>query len=617
MQPMERPRRGRRYGRVIVAGVAMLSIAAAACSSDEKSDTTNATTATTTATTAAAAATTAAPATTTGGAATTVGATTTLAATSTTAEGETPKPGGELTISGEAEVANPWTPEKMNCDAYCYQRALSFFDMLAVVGADQDVHPYLAESITSNDDATQWTIKVRPGVSFSDGTPVDADAVIRNLNQAGSGALIKPTLTDLARNADGSFVIDKVDDLTLTIHTGKNGDVNQPLPWPSFKYAFATQWAMIASPQWLDAVGADPTKASQPVGSGPFVVQSYAPRDSLVVTRNPNYWAKDANGVQLPYLDKVTFRVIESAQTAKQALDSGDIDMFSTSASQVIADLRDEGDTVDLREQNKYSASNYLLIDLSKKPLDDARVRCALSMAIDRTELNDLVGAGLPQIANGVFSPGQEGYLEDNGFSTAQNLDAAKQLIDDYKQSTGADNVEVELGGTAEPITQQTNDLIKGYWSEIGVDTKLTVVPQDQFITNALFGNFTIYDWRNHAGTIADQQNLWWNSATSAPDGQIAINFGRLNDPQVDADLATARSESDLAKRKAAAEDINRTFAEQCYQIPLSWTIWATATKPDVRGMTEATAPDGAPVLEPGKTNSGGIIPTAALWVDK
>ena len=94
MQPMERPRRGRRYGRVIVAGVAMLSIAAAACGSDDKSDTTNATTATTTATTAtAAAATTAAPATTTGGAATTVGATTTLAATSTTAKGETPKPG--------------------------------------------------------------------------------------------------------------------------------------------------------------------------------------------------------------------------------------------------------------------------------------------------------------------------------------------------------------------------------------------------------------------------------------------------------------------------------------------------------------------------------------------
>src|SRR3954453_7135271 len=233
MQRMERPRRGRRYRRMLVAGVAMLGIVAAACGSDDKSDTTKVET--TTATTAAA--TTAAPTTagggtaTTGGSATTIAATITLAAPSTTAKGATPKPGGALTISGESEVANPWTPEKMNCDPYCYQRALSFFDMLAVVGADQDVHPYLAESITPNDDPSQWTIKVRPGVNFTDGTPVNADAVIRNLNQAGSGALISPTLTDLARNPDHSFVIDKVDDLTLTIHTGKNADVNQPVPW--------------------------------------------------------------------------------------------------------------------------------------------------------------------------------------------------------------------------------------------------------------------------------------------------------------------------------------------------------------------------------------------------
>ena len=69
----------------------------------------------------------------------------------------------------------------------------------------------------------------------------------------------------------------------------------------------------MASPTWLDQVKADPTKASQPVGTGPFIVQSYAPRDALVVTRNPNYWQKDKDGVQLPYLDKITFRVIEDA----------------------------------------------------------------------------------------------------------------------------------------------------------------------------------------------------------------------------------------------------------------------------------------------------------------
>jgi peptide/nickel transport system substrate-binding protein len=524
-----------------------------------------------------------------------------------------------MTISGESEVANPWTPAAMQCDPYCYQRALTFFDMLGVVGADHQVHPYLAESITPNSVNSQWTVKIRPGVNFTDGTPVNADAVIRNLNEAGAAVLLAGLLVDVARNPDKTFVIDKTDDLTITLHTGKNGDPTQPISYPAFPFLLATQWAMIASPTWLDAVKADATKASQPVGSGPFVVQSYAPRDSLVVTRNPNYWLKDAHGIQLPYLDKVTFRVIESAETAKEALDNGELGVFSTSASSVIADLRKETDNIGLREQNKYGDTYYLLMDVSKQPVDDARVRCALSMAIDRTELNDLVGAGLPQIANGVFSPGQEGYLDDNGFSTDQNIDAAKQLIDDYKSATGAKSVKVELGGTAEPITQQAQDLIKGYWSQIGVDTQLDTVPQDQYITNALFGAPTvmIYQWRSHAGTIVDQQNLWWNSRSSAPDGSLALNFGRLNDPQVDADLSTARSDPDPAKRKAAAEDINRTFAKQCYQIPLSWTIWATASAPNVKGFNEATAPDGAPLLEPNATNAGGIMPTASLWVEK
>jgi ABC-type transport system substrate-binding protein len=70
-------------------------------------------------------------------------------------------PGGEITVSGEAEVTNPWIPAAMQCDSYCQQRARSFFDPIAAVGDDGKVHPYLAESITPNADSTQWTVKIR------------------------------------------------------------------------------------------------------------------------------------------------------------------------------------------------------------------------------------------------------------------------------------------------------------------------------------------------------------------------------------------------------------------------------------------------------------------------
>ena len=168
-------------------------------------------------------------------------------------------------------------------------------------------------------------------------------------------------------------------------------------------------------------------------------------------------------------------------------------------------------------------------------------------MAIDRNELNDLVGAGLPQIANGVFSPGQEGYLEDNGFSTAQNLEAAKQLIDDYKQSTGADVVAGRAGRhrRADHRAGQRSDqglLVQ----QIGVDTKLDTRPagpvhHQRAVRRAAF---TIYQWRSHAARSSTSRTCGGTAPSSAPDGQIALNFGRLNDPQVDADLATARSES-------------------------------------------------------------------------
>ena len=624
-----------RLGRAALATVAAFGLIAAACSSDKTTlnqDTTPTTLASGTPTTAAP------PTTTIGSTGGSDGTTATTAgspgdtAAPTTVAAKKPVPGGELVVSGEAEVANPWTPAAMQCDPYCYQRAFTFFDVLATIGADNKVHPNLAESIEPNADFTEWTLKMRPGVNFTDGTPVNADAVMRNLNETGTGVLVSKSIVDVARqpdpggatNADGSpkivLKMEKKDDLTFTIFMGKGGDPTQPLPWPNFPVTLIGQLGLIASPKWLDEVVADPTKASMPVGSGPFIVQSFAPRDDLVVTRNPNYWQKDADGVQLPYLDKITFKVIEDAQTSAQALQSGDIDITSTSRASIIADFREKADQFPMLEQEKFGDTYYLMIDLAKQnALQDQRVRCAMSMAVDREEMKELVGGGITPVANGLFSPGQEGYLEDNGFDPAQNLDEAKKLIDAYKQETGSSTVQVELGSVADRITQQAADLLGGYWKQIGVDTKQTVIPQDQYITNALFGadNYVMYQWRSHSGVSIDQQNFWWNSSSGTTDGPISLNFARINDPAVDAALAESRSDPDPAKRQAAAEEVNRIFAKNCYSIPLSWTIWGTPHKPSVQGLSDAVLPDGSPLLLPDATGFSGIFPTVSVWIDK
>jgi peptide/nickel transport system substrate-binding protein len=615
--------RQRSRNRIIVAAVLSLGLIAASCGKKNDSGTiaTNATigeTATSAATTEETIA-----------VDTSVGDTTPATNPATTTPAPKPVPGGEITVSGEAEVGNAWVPAAMQCDEYCHERARTFFEPIAQFGVDNKVHPYLAESITPNADATQWTIKVRPGISFTDGTPLNADAMIENLQRTGTYILIAAQVADLAKiddpggatNQDGSakqvLKIEKGDDMTFTIFTGEGGDASKPLPWPGFDVVLTSQFGLMASPTWLKAVDTDPTKATQPVGTGPFIVQSYAPHDALVVTRNPSYWRKDKDGVQLPYLDKITFKVIEDAKTAEGALRSGDIDIFSESSGTIISDFEGDPEFPTLL-QKEFGESNYFIIDLDKPgPYQDARVRCALSMAIDRQELIDLTQGGILQVANGLFSPGQEGYLDDNGFSPDQDIEGAKALIADY-QKDHPGQIQVTYGHTADRINAQRAELIKGYWAAIGVDTTIEVIPQETFITNMLLGapNFFIYDIRLHSGIKIDQNNFWWNSRSATKDGEgIALNFARIRDPIVDSNLAIARSDPDPAKRQAAAEAVNRQMAKECYQIPYSHTLWGTMHKTAIQGLGEATLPDGT-VARDG-TDFGGWFSTSSLWLDK
>jgi peptide/nickel transport system substrate-binding protein len=524
--------------------------------------------------------------------------------------------GGTLIVSGEAEVTNPWTPAKMQCDSYCQQRARSIYDPLVALNANDELSGILLESWEPNEDFTVWTFTVRSGIKFHDGTDLDAAAVVKNLQLTGSGLLIAGAIKDYGKNADGTLAIEATGDMTFTITTGFGGDLSQPLSWPSLPLTLAGQLGMIASPTWLDAAVADPSLESKPVGTGPFVFESYAPRDKLVVTRNENYWMTDAAGNQLPYLDSIEYRVIEDSEIAADALRNGDIDIFSTSASLVIADFREDAEEFPMIEQDTLTETNYLLINLDQPgALQDQRVRCALSKAIDRVELIEATGGGILEPANGLFSPGQEGYLEDNGFDISQDIDAATAAIEEYEAETG-EEVSIKYGTTTSQINAQIADLLEGYWTAIGADFEYIQVPQDSFITTALFGdpNFFIYGWRNHAGTTIDSQYFWWHSTSAAAAPGLALNFGRLRDDVVDQNLELARVSEDPADRQAAAEEVNRRMAEQCFQIPVSWTLWGTPHDPAIQGLGGFPLPDG----ETSKDGAGfsGQFYTHALWID-
>ncbi len=345
--------------------------------------------------------------------------------------------------------------------------------------------------------------------------------------------------------------------MTFTIFTGKNGDPNQPVPWADFAAYLAGQWGLMASPTWLDAVDADPTMAAQPVGTGPFIFESYAPRDRLVVTRNPDYWMTDAQGNQLPYLDSIEFRVIEDSETAAGALQSGDIDIFATSSARVIADFREQRRVRHVRPGRARRDELH-----PHRPVQGQRPRrpAGALRAVDgdrpagahrRRQRRHPRAGQRPVLARPAGPPRGQRPADGAGPRGRGGADRGVRVRDR------------PAGRRSSSATRRTGSTtrVPSCSSAGGRRSASTPsdqqVPQDQFITLALFGDptFEAFLWRQHAGVSVDQQYFWWHSAGSHPDGELSLNFGRLNVPEIDEALDAARSSLDEAERNAAAED--------------------------------------------------------------
>ena len=265
--------------------------------------------------------------------------------------------------------------------------------------------------------------------------------------------------------------IEQLDDLTFVIYTGDDGDPEQPLPWRNFPHTLTGQWGLIASPFWLAEVAENPELATQPVGSGPFIVDSYEPRGSLEVSRNPDYWMTDADGNQLPYLDSISFRVIEDSEIAVEALQSGDVDIVTTSNGRAISTIQGLGDEFTVTLQDDYVET----------VLPAHRPRQARAVAGPPGPLRDVDGDRPPGVhrrhqrrvqrasPTDCSRPASRATSTTTGCSLEQDLDAAAAMIAEYEEETGTD-VEFTLGHIPSNVVVQGAELLMGWWSEIGID---------------------------------------------------------------------------------------------------------------------------------------------------
>ena len=536
-----------------------------------------------------------------------------------TRAGDKPVPGGKLVYGIEADSANPWVHYATSCAISCRMIFKAISDPLFIGAKNGDAavaSPYLLKSATASTDGKQWKFTVRDGIKFHDGSPLDGAAVKYNIDVCRLSGLTGPAYGH----------IDKV--------SASGQEVTIDLKGPDFAlpflfrdevcgYMFSMKWirTLESNPlRKIDPTQVDPPtgKQTEPVGVGPFKFVSYTAGNgnSLKTAKNPDYWRK-AEG--LPYLDEVEFVVAVDIQSRSAGLKSGQFNIIHTANSDESAKFAKDKDQYTLLQANAYGETSYTLLNVgagdnptyaalagkppamdaegknSNSPILNVNCRRALAAGIDYDSYVKQREAGITKVANGPFPPGSLGYLEDTGYPKFDKV-KANGFLDTCLKELNKTQIEFTFNTTNDAFNVESNQLIVSMWKAAfgdKVKTSVTPIEQGQYIGLALVGSYNAFGWRNHGGLDPNEQFFWWYSGTASPIGQLALNFGRFQDKDIDTALGAMRATADPAKRKAAAETINKTFGSQVYNIWLNWTLWTIAANPKVRNLTDLPLPDG------------------------
>src|SRR5262249_15142095 len=220
-----------------------------------------------------------------------------------------PKTGKTLRVALEPESAayQPWISTASFSASFIN---VALYDSLLQRDAKGQYQPFVADSLTPDSDGKVWTAKLKKGIAYHDGTPLNAASVKATIEE-----LRVPSCFSSGAWANVAQV-DTPDDSTVVV------TLKDPNIW--FTQTLGTM--LLFKPGLQEQYGKD--AGAHPVGRGPFKLSSWDRDQQLVVERNPNYWRKDAAGRQLPYLDKIIFRPIPNADTRLASIRSGDLDVI-------------------------------------------------------------------------------------------------------------------------------------------------------------------------------------------------------------------------------------------------------------------------------------------------
>ncbi len=507
----------------------------------------------------------------------------------------TPTPGGEVAYGLLNESSGGYCLPEAQLAISGIQVAKTIYDTLVAPSENNGYVPFLAESMEPNDDYTKWTMKLRDGVKFHDGSDLNATVVKNNLDAyRGEYAARQPLL--FAFVFEDIATVDVVDDLTLTITT--------KIPWPALPATLygSGRIGIMAQAQLDDPDHCD----TNLIGTGPFKLDEWAINDHLTASKNEDYWQTDADGNQLPYLDQIEYKPMIDESTRVNALESGQIQAMQTNNGDSIKIIKEAADNGELNDvsTDKYAEVAYMMFNTSKAPFDNIVARRAVAEAMNRQEFNQVTGLDQFEVADGPFAKGVIGYMPDTGFPE-YNLADAKKLVAQYESETGGP-LEFKITGDNSVAQSLDMSFIQDQMKAAGIKVTLEAVEEAKQIDSALGDDWQVQMWRNHPGDDPDTQYNWWY-------GGSPVNFGKFNDPEVNALLDKGRQTPDGEERTQAYEDLNKLFAEKVYNVWLRWSNWTVGTATDVHGVLGPPLPDGSEPIDSLTTGN----PVSGMWISQ
>ncbi|WP_176611334.1 ABC transporter substrate-binding protein [Actinomadura sp. WMMB 499] len=503
-------------------------------------------------------------------------------------EGGPPVRGGRL-IYGLGADADGFNPVTDTFATQTYAMAGTVIETLTVIDATGRWRGLLAASVEPNEDATTWTIELREGVAFSTGEPLTAEIVKANLAAQKASPLTAAVLAPVR-------AVEAVDAKTVRVDLSS--------PWVSFPSALSTQIGMIVPPASLtDLDGA----SRRPVGTGPFVFQSYTPDNRFIVKRNPKYWREG-----LPYLDAVEFRILPDFQTRAQTLESGGLTAMATQRDTDVVKfgkLAEQGGYRMFRATGMSVPELAFMLNTAAGPTSDPRVRRAMAHATDREAFIETLRSGLTEPADGPWSPDSAWYVP--GGYPAFDPAAARSLISEYEREHGP--VRIELLSVPDQSSMQNAELVQDMWGKAGMEVTVRQADQATLVQRALMGDYGAIVWEQFARPDPDGEYSFLHSKFVQPPGSVSINMSRIEDERLSAALDAGRAASDEAERKEAYATVQRRLRET---LPFIWidhlSTSAVITRSNVHGLERYELPDGSA----GRALVGsGTHPFGQIWM--